>query len=488
MKTVFFYYDSVLTDLYWKDRETVFFNQAGWWIVQNGSRNHVSPNELAQGIDVFDTIEITALIKEFRSWGPIWARWCGRGDQHEHLLREAAILAMTIAAGMRKLDIDVCVMHTGVSHHIDSVIFQIACRLAKVRTIFLYAEVLAARLIPLLQHGGVEQREILKEKISAFRYGAEIQEFLKTKQKDQPPKNNVKVEGMAKSWKMALPYLFCKDVAQLLRVWRRKFSSGAASTQADIFYFTNALYPFQFLLQGMQQKKALDYLTTRVKPATYFHKDRDAGRAPCLILAAHYQPEATSFPEGGDWGNHIDIAIEVFKKGYEGTLLYKEHPATSLYLEGRSPTRVGMSRSRKYYEQLEWVGCEFVETGFQLSINPEKNYWYLPITITGTIAIERSLAGFHTIVTGYPWFKEMPGVLQFSEIASFADIKPEWLRPDPEIARQAYAFLVDFLDERTLTNAPGIGTGKPTESDATKDVFAMEFTKMLAAARHEFNK
>lgn len=481
MKTVFFYYNPVQKDIYWADEAMVFFDDQGWWILEKGTRNLVLPDELMGSVHDYASTETAALVRELRSWGPVWARWCGKGDQQELILRSALLLILAIAAGLRKLKVEVCVMHTGVSHHIDSVIFQTACQLAGVKTVFLYPEVLSTRLIPLLQQGGVEGRKSLDRKISNFAYGEEIRGFLKIKQQDLPPKNNIKVGAVASSWQWAIPYLFCKDVVQMIRLLRNKLVGRKG--RIGIFDFASGTYPFQFTAQAVQQKNALQYLKRSTKPASYFQTQMAGGASLKLILAAHFQPEATSFPEGGDWGNHIDIALEVFQKGYKGPLLYKEHPGTSLYQEGPNPTRVGMSRSRQYYEQLEQLGCEFIETGFKLSIDPQKNQWYLPITITGTIAIERALAGFHTIVTGYPWFKGMPGVLHLNQLESLSEIKPEWVCPDPNLASRAFEFLEEFLSEKTLVNVPGIGTGKPLAGQADKTAFANEFAALLQAVK-----
>jgi len=484
LKTVFFYYNAVQKDSYWADEATVFFDDQGWWILEKDTRKLVLLDELVGSVHGYAKADTAELVRELRSWGPVWARWCGKGDQQELILRTSLLLILAIAAGLRKLNIDVCVMHTGVSHHIDSVIFQYACQLAGVKTVFLYSEVLSTRLIPLLQQGGVGGRKSLDRKISKFTYGEEIRGFLKNNQQDLPPKHNIKVGAVASSWQLAIPYLFCKDVIQMIRLMRKKLVGRKG--RVGIFDFASGTYPFQFTLQAVQQKTALQYLKRNTKSASYFQTQMIGGAFPKLILAAHNQPEATSFPEGGDWGNHIDIALEIFKKGYRGSLLYKEHPAISMYLEGRNPTRVGMSRSRQYYEQLERLGCEFIETGYKLSTDPQKNQWYLPITITGTIAIERALAGLHTIVTGYPWFKGMPGVLHLNQLDSLSEIKLEWVCPDPKLASRAFEFLDEFLSEKTLVNFPGIGTGKPLTSQSERAAFADELAALLQAVKgHE---
>ena len=151
-------------------------------------------------------------------------------------------------------------------------------------------------------------------------------------------------------------------------------------------------------------------------------------KKPFLLLAAHYQPEATSFPEGDKYYNHINIAMLLRKKKYKSNILYKEHPIIYKYLSKYiGLTKVGISRSATYLEILSDLGCKFLPTSFNLSLKDD-NDWYVPITITGTIAIERSLAGLHTIYTGNPWYKGLPGTIYIDEIESLDQIPHEWCK------------------------------------------------------------
>ena len=200
---------------------------------------------------------------------------------------------------------------------------------------------------------------------------------------------------------------------------------------------------------------------------------------PCqLLIAAHYQPEATSFPEGWDMGNHVDIVLELRKRGYAEDIWYKEHPASFMYTADIIKfTRVGTSRSIAYYEQLEQLGCKFI--GHRTLLPIEGEMQFMPVTISGTIAIERSLAGLHTIVTGYPWYKGLPGTLQLTDLDSLTEIKEEWVTPDPELAQQAFEFLDKVLGRKTMTNTLGFGTGKPLSDDGDREVFLKEFDVLL---------
>ena len=48
---------------------------------------------------------------------------------------------------------------------------------------------------------------------------------------------------------------------------------------------------------------------------------------------------------------------------------------------------------------------------FNLNINSDYFNNVIPITSSGTIAIERSLKGLKTVVAGEAWYKYMPGII-----------------------------------------------------------------------------
>lgn len=470
MKTVFFYYDSAQKAAYWRDSSIIFFDNQGWWIRENNKRDLIPMDFLDPEGLKNSSVDVKKVIADLRSWGPIWGRWHGKGDRYEELLREAALLVIKFVTIIKRYKITTCLMHTGVSHHIDSIIFEMACNIASVRMIFLYCEVISARLLPMMQEGSIESREPLGHSVSEFNYREELKEFLTAKIKNFSPKHNITIGKKEISFLRSIPHLLYQDFKQFLGIRR----------DPGTILFSGESYPFQYITQAFKQREGLQYLQTRSRPANIFvpllNKPSNAIK---LILAAHYQPEATSFPEGGNYGHHVDISLEIYRKGYLGPLIYKEHPASLLYLEGNVPTRVGMYRSKLYYQQLEEAGCQFIDMNYQLSLNPEVNAWYVPVTITGTIAIERALAGFSTIVTGYPWFKDMPGVIHLSTLDNLLEIPREWTIPSKEIAENAFAFLEKVLNGRTLCNMPGIGTGKPLTSSQDINNYIKELGALL---------
>jgi hypothetical protein len=179
--------------------------------------------------------------------------------------------------------------------------------------------------------------------------------------------------------------------------------------------------------------------------------------------------------------NHIDVVIELRRLGYKGEIVYKEHFTSFWYtIPILGTTRVGMYRSVNYFKDLLKLGCKFINVDYKLSLDNNENNWYLPVTITGTIALERSLAGYHTIVMGYPWFKGLPGLIYIDDIKSLDSIKDEWLVQNPIIATEAKEFMSTLLSEHSLTNIHDMKNGDI--ANVTKDdliSFKKEFDAFL---------
>jgi hypothetical protein len=484
-KIAIFFFGPQIKQLYWEREDIVYFNEKGWWLIKDGTRKPISPAVLAKTSNEYPKTDPIELIQKLRGWGPIWSRWCGRGDQHELALREAALMVLQIASGLRILGIDACIMHTGVSHHVDSLIFEIASKISGVKLVFLYANVFSNRLLPLVQTDTIVSRKPLGIQVSSFDYRLIIRDFLATKIKGDLPKNNYIITKLNTNWYLALIYSIfteCKSIIRwILKLGRNMFRRDKVLA-SDLFNFASNSYFLQLSFQVIQQERSLKYLSRITKDVSHYRQIFDKQKVSLLIVA-HYQPEATSFPEGWEMNNHIDIILKIREKGYRDSIFYKEHHASFLFFWGSQPLRGGMYRSRRYYEQLEQLECKFLDTTYKLSIDAQSNSWYLPVTITGSIAIERALAGFHTIVTGHPWFKGMPGMLPLSEIESLANIRPEWVRQDPELARRAFDFFDMLLSGKTITNVPGIATGAPLAEEKDKALFAKEFEALLSAVR-----
>ncbi len=84
------------------------------------------------------------------------------------------------------------------------------------------------------------------------------------------------------------------------------------------------------------------------------------------------------------------------------------------------------------------------------------------------------MCGYHTIVAGFPWYqRDLPGILTLDNIKSLKKIKKEWLDLNKKSASDAYKFMLNKLNYKTIINASGIGDSpvkKITESNYLKEI------------------
>lgn len=466
MKTVFFGIGD-LKNLYWDDIDIVFYDNSKWWIKSyiEEERKSIEVHDYKIDWEFLSTLDIENIIPELVEWLPIWNRWIGRGDQYQLLLREANLEILHIISGLRILDIKNAIFQTGVTHHISTLIFEKSCKFYGIEPIFTYQDNITLRFILFQQKINVKDRKALNYPVSNFKSNDLVDDFINCKLLNKNPKNNIPDPKKQSTLIYAIFYTlgrFGKDSLNKLR--------NRAIPRSKYFY---QIYPFQNLSQIMQQYKALKFYNKNLVDSNkLLSKDNKAK----LLIAAHYQPEATTFPEGWEISNHIDIVIKLKKLGYSEDIFYKEHHAsTNFVIPIVGFTRIGMYRSETYYKQLLNLGCQFINSNFSL---PTDNENYLPVTITGTIAVERSLLGLTTIVVGYPWYKGLPGTIHINEISSLESISEEWLKPNNNTAQEAKIFLNNLLSYSTLNSLNRFDIRKKASGEDLND-FKEEFDRLL---------
>ena len=202
-----------------------------------------------------------------------------------------------------------------------------------------------------------------------------------------------------------------------------------------------------------------------------------------LVIAAHTQPEASTVPEGGSIRTHYEVVVALREKGFKGQIYYKEHPASLRFFDKYvGPTRSGQYRYPQYIDFLINSGVKFLSAKSKLYFDREA-ISPVVVTMTGTIALERALLGLRTIVTGHPWFRECPGIVQLRELDFYdSGIVPEdWFRADPKIAAQAKVFVERILLECSFPNPEGIGNLHPYEDSDANASFLSAIEDLLMA-------
>jgi len=467
-KIVLIFPHKVIQNFFWNNSNIIFLCHDGWWLMtKNDERVFRKVGEINKIRNINFDYSVTEILSKIRSWSAVISRWYDDGDQFDLKIREILYKSFLIASDLSLLEVKSALFHTGVSHHIDNYICENACSLLNISQIFLYTEGFTGRLLPLIQRKNISDRSSLNKKISSYNYSDSIKALLDLKQKNIK-KSGDKVLRRQESFFYSILYIFIYRItSNTFNFYRRRFHNK--SSIFDLYYQYSLSTEIK---QILQQRKAIKFYDNNLS------SDKDINRDKKLLIVAHYQPEATSFPEGGEFTNHLDIVLELRAKGFEGEIYYKEHPGTKGYLgKGIGHTRVGMARSKEYYMQLLELGCKFLPMDYYLSVSKSD---FLPITITGTIAIERSLVGLKTIVTGEPWWKGLPGTIKLSKIKSLKNIDKSLVDFNNDISNESFAFLKNILDNKTITNAVGIGTGIVMDNKKQFNKFEKEYEKLVS--------
>ena len=102
----------------------------------------------------------------------------------------------------------------------------------------------------------------------------------------------------------------------------------------------------------------------------------------------------------------------------------------------------------------------------------------MPITICGTIAIERSLVGDKTIYCGYPWYKGLPGTVHIDKF-NFKKINLSYFKQDPKLKKNSFNFIKKIINKKTIINFPGTGSTGKMISDENKKEYADKIEKII---------
>jgi hypothetical protein len=169
-----------------------------------------------------------------------------------------------------------------------------------------------------------------------------------------------------------------------------------------------------------------------------------------VLIAAQFQPEASSYAESAFPASHVNIAMWA-RNRYSGVpLYYKEHPAMLNVIEDDGTYfRPGYFKNINLYITLVSLGYKLIDITAPSSSPPETLH---AITLTGTIAIERSLKGLKTTVLGNPYYKGLPGTSDYFPVNDLGSPRKG------SVARATQNFLTRII-MASLPNIHGLSNG-----------------------------
>jgi hypothetical protein len=476
MKIVLFWYNKYQKDFFWSNKDYIFFDDLGWWIFKDGDRKNFKINYFVKGNFSNTNFDFLKAIKKIKSSSSMWNRHNSRGDTYERIIRTAAINTFYIYETLNyfsKKKINIAFFDTSVSHHLDTEICDIASTQAGWEKYYFYFNVLSGRLIPLKVGSNISKRQITNIKFSKFRYDKPINNFVENLNINNKPKYNSQFNIYNKIFVFALfKVIFFYQIKNFLLFF---LDILHIKKKKNIFNFTYNKFPFQDLIQIFEQRIAINFFLKNTKKINFLKKD-----IPLIILAS-YQPEATTTPEGYNYENYIELVFNIRKLGFTGKIYFKEHDGTFLYTWFNSVTQVSNFRSRDFYKQLKSFDCSFISTEDYEKIKYNKKFQSIIVAINGTVAFERSLNGYHTVIAGSTWFKKMPGIINFSDIKDLKSIPLSLVKKNNNLAIKSKKYLLKKLNRSTLVNISNIGIGEKDSpfDNSLVNTYKIELTNFI---------
>lgn len=457
---------SFLKNIYFNDQNIYLYENKN--IISKNNNYHVF-NE--QFIANFETIE--NIKRQIEKWSPIWIRWIGAVDEFELFKNESTIFILKILNQLKDNYIKYAIFFTNSSHHVEYSLLEIALNISCIPQVFLYTTVFGdtGRLLPVIQKKSFGLRERIDFRISSYNIKNDLLDFINNSKVNLPPKLNEKFSKYETLYIYGLYILFKISIKEFIyRIYKRKKNEDN-SLEFTPYKLNNFLK--LFLKQNIAKKQLKKFYLNNADVDTILKNNEFVP-----IIFAHYQPEATTFPEGGLQSTHIDIVLQIRNLGYEGIILYKEHPnCWGYYSKITGFSKTGIYRSDKYYSQLKLLGCLFISDTY--NIKKMKQCSYLPITITGTIAIERSLSGYYTCFSGNPWYKGLPGTFNLGELFSNPFLISKIKKNKTFDKAEAYNWLLNSLSFKTINNYFGISTGKISNNENDRLSFVQELSNLI---------
>lgn len=386
-------------------------------LLKHGSSSDMNDITDLTSIEHMDYIDA---IERLRSWGPILSRNLARGDQYELILRDLAFQVIGWLGTIRQRNCEFAIFETAATHHLENVCFEVACDMAKIGKVFLAHSPFTYRLLPIIQHGDYRNRRRIKSNLNNWQL--QIKEInVSSTHWNQRVKINQKREN---SFLHALGLITfksgVKNLARLRSVIMLKENKSQEQNINDSrfsFLVSLSLVCRQYLALRYLRSIENEIGSTKLEKA-------EIGVSESIYIASHFQPESSSFPIGGKFGNQVDLIFEIRRAFPNLKIFYKEHPHINRYSVRGALSAVATARSRRYYKNLQSLGVIFLSSRISATDYNELTKNSLVVTISGRVAIERSLNGLRTIVVGEPWYKGMPGTINFEDFLSVSPNVP----------------------------------------------------------------
>lgn len=475
MRFIFYFPQPKIIEIYKNNRNIYFFDSGGMYRFKNNIKKKINLN-IKSSTKILKSIDFNNMIQNISNWGPVWSRFSDRGDQYELYKREILIKSIQIINFIKRYNIKKIIMFTYISHNIQSLMFDLVSKFSNTQQIFFFSSAQLPGnkdnlIIPIIQNNSIKKRIFIKNKFSNFSF----KNYLIKKKNIL---ENVKDQELSKYKSYYEEYYYSRNfLLSFLKIFVYYSYANARKKLIDIFnkkkIFLDVMNysVITHLKQVYQQNQSFKFYRNNQTSLN------NSDNKKYLLIVSHTQPEAASYPVGQEWNNHIDMILEIRKKGYLDKIFYKEHATNFNYYDKIiHHGRKGSNRSKNYYKNLMYLNTALLPENINIFSKILLNK-FLPVTISGTVAIERSLLGLKTIYFGYPWWRGMPGTIHISKIKKLNKIE-NFFKKEKKISLEAIKFICNKLDYKTIENFPEMHSLK-NDHKYDKLVFKRKFDQLL---------
>jgi len=168
---------------------------------------------------------------------------------------------------------------------------------------------------------------------------------------------------------------------------------------------------------------------------------------PYALMFLSFEPEKTSIPDGGAFGDQIFAVRSVANAiGGECPLVLKEHPSQLTLVK-----RGFRVRRRRFYEEL----CSIPNVQFaprDVSRPQMFQNARVVMTLTGTVGLEAWCQGLPVVLLGNTWYRDLEGIFSVSDYLDLADGVRSALASVRKPNEQAEAILWNHIVSSSLIN------------------------------------
>ena len=141
--------------IFYNNSDIIFIDHEGFWVYSKDTSKRVLLKNKKQNVSKI-TFDVPNARNYLNWWMPLWTRWVPNADKYEQIRDQLLISICNIFIMLNYYKINCVIFNTSVPHHLDTVIISIAARLNQIKQIYLYAQVINGRLLPILQTGAMD--------------------------------------------------------------------------------------------------------------------------------------------------------------------------------------------------------------------------------------------------------------------------------------------------------------------------------------------